>query len=74
MLNEWTGSRGPVHELAFNACRAALMGKSDVASVRQAVVAFAQNRDILAPDELARREGRVRPNLDASRTASAIQS
>ncbi len=53
--NEWTGSRGQVHQLPLNTCRAALMGKGDVDRARQALVAFAHDLDILAPDALAAR-------------------
>jgi hypothetical protein len=52
LLNEWTGSGGPVHYLALDTCRAALVGKDTVDSARQALVAFALDRNILAPDAL----------------------
>jgi hypothetical protein len=52
LVNEWTGSRGPRHQLALDACRAALIGRGDDASARQAFVEFARDRDILAPEAL----------------------
>lgn len=53
LLNEWTGSRGPVHQIALNTCRAALMGTENVDGARQSLVEFALDRNILAPDALA---------------------
>jgi hypothetical protein len=53
LLNEWTGSGGPVHQPALDTCRAALVGKENADSARQALVAFALDRNILAPDALA---------------------
>ena len=53
LLNEWSGSRGPVHQRAFDACRAALNGSDDAAGARQAFVEFARDRGILAPEALA---------------------
>jgi hypothetical protein len=53
LVNEWTGSRDPVHQVALDACRAALVGRGDDASARQAFVEFARDRDILAPEALA---------------------
>jgi hypothetical protein len=53
LLNEWSGTRGPLHQPAHDACRAALIGKGDDASARQAFVEFARDRHILAPEALA---------------------
>jgi SH3-like domain-containing protein len=53
LLNEWTGSRGVVHQRAIDACRAALAGTGEDAHARSAFIEFARDRDILAPEALA---------------------
>ena len=52
-LNEWSGGRGEVYQVALQACRDALAGAGDPAHARQTFEAFARDRDILAPDALA---------------------
>ncbi|PSJ62889.1 DUF982 domain-containing protein [Pseudaminobacter soli (ex Li et al. 2025)] len=52
VLNEWSGSRGPWHNMALTRCRAALIKDEDVEAARIAFVAFARARGILAADAL----------------------
>jgi hypothetical protein len=54
VLNEWPASgRGPDHDAALEACRAALTSSASAALARQSFEAFARGRDILAPDAMA---------------------
>ena len=54
VLNEWPASgRGPDHQAALEACRAALTSSASATLARQSFEAFARGRDILAPDALA---------------------
>ena len=53
LLNEWSGARGALHQLALDACRAALIGKGEDEKACQTFVEFARDRDILAPEALA---------------------
>lgn len=53
ILAEWTGTRGPDHERAYESCRLALSGRIDVTEARQDFEAFASERGILARDAIA---------------------
>jgi hypothetical protein len=49
LLNEWPPSkRTPTHEIALNACKAALVGDIDPETARATFVAFARKNDMLA--------------------------
>jgi hypothetical protein len=52
VLDEWTGSRGPIHTMATGVCRSALAKKADTDAARLAFEAFARSRGLLAPDAL----------------------
>jgi len=56
LLNDWPPSqRNPTHEVALNACKAALIGDVDVETARATFVAFARKNDLLVqPVEMAR--------------------
>jgi hypothetical protein len=50
LLNEWPPSkRNHTHEIALNACKAALVGDVDPETARATFVAFARRNDMLAP-------------------------
>ena len=49
ILMEWHGKRGPAHEAAINACRAAMTGDIDVETARGIFEAFARARGVLVP-------------------------
>lgn len=50
LLNEWPMSgRTAAHEIALNACKAALAGEIDAETARSTFVAFAARHDLLAP-------------------------
>jgi hypothetical protein len=54
LLNDWpSGGRGPEHEAAIDACRAALACECDDETARQAFEAFARVSGILAPEKPA---------------------
>lgn len=54
LLAEWPHSqRGPAHEMALKACRAALGGLVDAQTARGAFAAFARGNGILMPDNEA---------------------
>jgi hypothetical protein len=51
LLNDWpSGGRGPVHEAAIDACRAALACECDDETARQGFEAFARASGILASE------------------------
>jgi hypothetical protein len=57
LLNDWpSGGRGPAHEAAIDACRAALACECDDETARQGFEAFALAAGILAPDIPAQSE------------------
>lgn len=60
LLNDWlSGGRGPAHEAAIDACRAALACECDDETARQEFEAFALVPGILAPEIPAQSEQRA---------------
>jgi hypothetical protein len=49
-LMEWTRARGPAHEAALNASRAAMLGDVDTEVARGIFEGFARMRGVLVPD------------------------
>jgi len=78
LLNEWCcGGRGPAHEAAFDACRAAFACECDDETARQAFEAFARAAGILAPDTYKQQapEGELRSlKFNAALVASSSKS
>ncbi len=56
ILCDWDGRRGPAHEAAMNACRAAFQGDVDGETVRGIFSAFAKAHCIVVPDAVAAAE------------------
>ncbi|WP_274630902.1 DUF982 domain-containing protein [Arvimicrobium flavum] len=54
LLADWpTSQRGPAHELALSACRAALTGEVDAQVARSAFVDFAREAGILTSEPIS---------------------
>jgi hypothetical protein len=70
LLNDWPPSqRNATHEVALNACKAALNGDVDVETARATFVAFARKNDLLVqPVDLPR--GGIESRTGSARTAS----
>ena len=65
VLNEWGGTRGPLHALALDLCRSAADGKADTEAARIAFENFAQTRGILARDPVMAAANRAAAWLSA---------
>ena len=64
ILSEWpVNQRGPAHDIALKACRAALAGEIDADTARGTFAAFAARSGILTPDDSALVAARARGAL-----------